>query len=135
MKTIIFLFLFGTIQISAADRTFNKLSKLYHSNTQKCLDVSKKQISKHPEKSAPYYFASRIYLDRFNKSTNLSKKYSNISRSLTYGTRLGKKQDSIFEKKENWNLYKNEIIDKSTILIAELEKAQFPNKANKLCSL
>jgi uncharacterized protein YkwD len=121
-----------TSKIIASDIRYNHLLKLYNSNTDKCLEVSKKYIAKHPEKSVPYYFASKIYLDKFNKSSRLSQKYSLMSRSISYGTKLDKLNDVALESKVDWNTYREEIVAKSVTLISDLNNADFGDKASKL---
>jgi len=128
---LILIVLFTSNSI-ASDRRYNHLLKLYNSNTNKCLEVSKKHITKHPEKSVPYYFASKIYLDKFNKSSKLSQKYSLMSRSISYGTKLDKLNDDALESKVDWKTYRKEIINKSVALIADLNNADFGDKAGKL---
>ena len=129
---VLILIVLFTSNIIASDRRYNHLLKLYNSNTDKCLEVSKKHIAKHPEKSVPYYFASKIYLDKFNNSSKLSKKYSLISRSISYGAKLDKLKDDALESKVDWNTYRKEIVDKSLALISDLNNADFGDKADKL---
>ena len=133
MKIVAFiLIVLFTSKIIAGDRRYNHLLKLYTSNTEKCLKVSKKHITKHPEKSVPYYFAAKIYLDKFNKSPKLSQKYSLISRSIFYGTKLDKLNDEALESKVDWKSQRKEIINKSLALISDLNNADFGDKAGKL---
>ncbi len=133
MKIVAFiLVVLITSKSIAGDRSYNHLLKLYTSNTEKCLKVSKKHITKHPEKSVPYYFASKIYLDKFNKSSKLSQKYSLMSRSIFYGTKLDKLNDDALESKVDWKSQRKEIINKSLALISDLNNADFGDKAEKL---
>ena len=133
MKIVAFiLIVLFTSNSIANDRRYNHLLKLYHSNTEKCLEVSKKHIVKHPEKSVPYYFAAKIYLDKFNNSSKLSQKYSLMSRSIFYGTKLDKLNDDALESKVDWKCKRKEIINKSLALISDLNNANFGDKAGKL---
>ena len=133
MKIVAFiLIVLFTSKSIAGDRRYNHLLKLYTSNTEKCLKVSKKHITKHPEKSFPYYFASKIYLDKFNKSSKLSQKYSLMSRSIFYGSKLDKLNDEALESKVDWKSQRKEIINKSLALISDLNNADFGDKAGKL---
>lgn len=126
-----FLFLAPTLFL-ANDRLFNRLNHLYQEKPEKCLHIAKKQIAKNSRISAPYYFASRIYFDKFQSSNTLSKKYSSLGRSIYYGMAFEKRKDQQLQSRVKWADFKKDLLYQSNSLVAELQSESLKEKATKL---
>lgn len=86
MKKIILLSVLVSALTSAhaSDRLFNKLEKLYKKAPEKCLQKSKEQIKKHPDRPASYYFAAIIFLDKAEHAKNSRALCLHLNSSLRY---------------------------------------------------
>lgn len=108
----------------AADRTHKKLDKLYSTDVNKCLEISKKFIEKHPEKAAPYFFASSIYFDKVEKSGNVRGRYLNMRRALNYASDFNEKADDELKELVNWDVKSSEMLSRTALLVYELDRNQ-----------
>lgn len=121
-------------------KIYSKLNKLYLTDRNKCMEVSKKLIAKKPTTSIPYYFTSVIYYDKSKESQTLKGVYLQLYRSVSNAAKFEKLSSEGERSLVNWDehlvslknrairlassLKKNEMDDLSTSLLAGLNKIE-----------
>ncbi len=105
---------------------------MYQKNSDRCLEIAKKHISKRPDRAEPYYFATLIYKDRFSEANTIKSKYTNLSRSMSYAYRFDKKPVDILKEEVQWEYYKDELSKSALELIYELNREKLNERVVKL---
>jgi len=88
-----------------------RLSRLYEKDKEKCLMVSSRKASKHPQNPSPHYFLAKLHFEQFKSAPSERKKISALSRSLSSSRNLLKANVKNWKLLVNWNELRNEILD------------------------
>ena len=111
------VFCFSTLSLSN-DILFRRLTKLYQSNPDKCLDASKRFIEYFPEEPSSYFFASKIYFDKSIAAKTERLEFSLLKKSIGYAVKFEKKDNVNLAEKVLWEDVKFEI-KKSVFRLSE----------------
>lgn len=106
----------------ANQKLYNKLNKLYLTDRNKCMDVSKKQIKKKPSESIPYYFSSIIYYDKSKESQTLKGAYLQMYRSTTNAAKFEKYSSETDKNLVLWDEHIASLKNRAERLIVALDK-------------
>lgn len=110
MKTVLFLLSFLFVQVASSnDILFNRLSKLYNTNPDKCLDAAERYIHYFPNECSSYFYASKVNFDRSKKVQNQRTAYSLLKKSISYAVKFEKSDHEKIEKRVNWSETKQEM--------------------------
>jgi cell wall-associated NlpC family hydrolase len=126
---IFFIALFGALQVNGQTKEYNKLEKIYlKKNDDKLIKQAKKIHSKNLRDSAPYYFMSLAY---FNKYTD-----QNIESYFNRAISNLKKAKKLDKSKSNWLRLSDEITSFKEKLAAKTSQLATSNKSasRKLCA-
>lgn len=106
----------------ANQKLYNKLNKLYLTDRNKCMDVSKKQIKKKPSESIPYYFTSIIYYDKSKESQTLKGAYLQLYRSTANAAKFEKYSSETDKYLVQWDEHIASLKNRAERLIVTLNK-------------
>ena len=109
MKSInlLFILLFVPTLVFANDLLFNRLTKLYGKNPDKCLEAAKRFINYFPNESSSYYYASKVYFDKSTVARNTRSEYSLLKKAIGYAAKFEKSDDKNLADKVNWAMDKS----------------------------
>jgi uncharacterized protein YkwD len=133
MKTkhwLLVVFLLPVIVLAGKDKSYNKLSKWYAKDANKCFEMAKQMAKQTPGDIVPYYFLTVIHKDRYMQTTTMSGQYANISYALFYGTYFDAKANQTLKSKVGWagtkQLIESEALKMIDMLITsnQLEKGK-----------
>jgi uncharacterized protein YkwD len=104
MKSIhlLFVLLFVPSIVFANDILFNRLTKLYTKNPEKCLETAKRYINYFPNESSSYYYASKVYYDKSTVARNNRTEYSLLKKAIGYAVKFEKADIENLGDKLNW---------------------------------
>ncbi len=75
------LVLFGGL--TSSEKVYNRLEKKYMQDSEKCLNLAQKMVSKDHTRPEPYYFMAKVYYDEYASSAKRSHKVKYFNRSLS----------------------------------------------------
>jgi len=130
--SLIFLTFLIVSNVSAGNATYKRLSKLYMSDSKKCLMLAKRYIKHRPDKSSPYFFASMIYKDKVKKARNAKGKYFHITKSLSYADKFMDRSDVEMQNKLDWHLEVEALQSVALSVINELSESEFADLGIRL---
>ncbi len=108
-KIILFLVLFAPTTVFSSDILFNRLSKLYAKDQNKCLVTAQRFIKYFPKNSASYYFASKVYFDKSKTAHNHRVEYSLLKKSINYAKKFERFDVENTSDKVDWDELKGEM--------------------------
>jgi uncharacterized protein YkwD len=105
MQKLLFLFLASPILALSAgsEALFNRLSKLYAEDPNQCMIAAKREIQHAPNKPVPYYFVSKLFLKKVDRSANSRGKYMNMRRSVFYAIQFNKLSTTSIQELVKWD--------------------------------
>ena len=111
MKSFNFLFvlLFAPSVVFANDILFNRLTKLYTKNPEKCLEAAKRYINYFPSECSSYYYASKVYFDKSTTARNSRTEYSLLKKAIGYALKFEKADLENLADRLNWSDVKSAI--------------------------
>lgn len=116
----------------SGDWPYDRLNRLYGSNSTRCLKVSKRYIHFLPEKAAPYYFASVVYRDKSKKHQEIKAKYRMMSQAIGFAMSFEAFEDIDLMTQVNWARYMEELDNDTDDLIALLDQSDLSSLGNYL---
>lgn len=122
----------ASLSTFAGDRAYNRLLRLFGEDQWKCLRLSKKYINRLPEKSAPYYFASAVYMEKSQTHGQIKTRYMMMSKSLRYATKFEELGNLDMMSRVNWGAYVLELQKETNDLIRDLDSHDLSNLGNRL---
>lgn len=102
----------------ANDILFNRLTKLYSKNPDKCLDVAKRYIDFFPNEASSYFYASKVNFDKSKTARTSRVEYSLLKKSISYAVKFEKTDKKNLAEKVNWSVIKSEM-KQHVILLSE----------------
>lgn len=99
---LLFVLLFAPSIVSANDILFNRLTKLYNKNPEKCLEAATRYIHYFPNESSSYYYASKVYYDKSTTARNSRTEYSLLKKAIGYAVKFEKADLENLADKLNW---------------------------------
>jgi len=111
MKSLILLFalVFLPTMLFANDILFNRLTKLYSKNPDKCLEASKRFMNYFPDEASSYFYASKVYFDKSKKARTSRTEYSLLKKAISYAAKFEKKDTENLSEKVDWKTVKSEM--------------------------
>jgi uncharacterized protein YkwD len=116
------------------DHPYKRLSKLYASDSEKCLKVAERYINYFPGDPAPYYYAMTVYYDKAQVQPTTRKKYSELSKALSIARRYVKVADDSFNDRVGWEQQAEEMNVFTGELIEELKENKLRSQSTALAS-
>ncbi|MCO5260413.1 MAG: CAP domain-containing protein [Crocinitomicaceae bacterium] len=134
MRTLLIstLLVFAVSTSWGNQKLYNKLNKLYLTDRNKCLDVSKKIIEKKPTESIPYYFSSVIYYDKSKESRTLKGAYLQLYRSATNAAKFEKTCSDSEKSMVNWDEHIASLKNRAGKLISSLNRNEMGDLSENL---
>lgn len=123
-KLLSFLLITGSMFIFSFQYPYNRLSKLYNTDSEKCLIKAKKMMKIFSGNPAPYYFASCVHFDNAQTQETPRKKYNDMSKALSYARSMERIKDDEFESQIDWEEKSIEMNEFALDLIVELKDAK-----------
>ena len=130
--SIAYLILLGLF--TTPEKVHNKLQRVYDKNPEKCEVLAKKWIGNKHKKPEASYFLSKIYLDKYLAEAKLTRKYSHLSRAITYGYKVQKADSNLLFAKKAWTILRDSISQEAEVLLAQLKENELEEKADLLSS-
>jgi len=103
LSSLLFILSFTPTVVFSNDLFFNRLTKLYDKNPEKCLNAAKRIINYFPNECASYYYASKVYLDRSTMAKTSRSEYSLLRKAISYAAKFEISDHSDLDEKINWN--------------------------------
>jgi uncharacterized protein YkwD len=124
MKSInlLFILLFAPTLVFANDLLFNRLTKLYGKDQDKCLEAAERFMNYFPNESSSYYYASKVCFDKSIVARNNRTEYSLLKKAISYAAKFEKTDHKNLAERVNWTM------DKATL------KTSVISLSNKLSS-
>lgn len=113
---------------------YKRLTKLYASDSEKCLKVAEHYINYFPDDPAPYYYAMTVHFEKAKVQTTSRKKYNELSQALSIARRYVKVSYKIFDDRVGWENQADEMNQFSGELIEELKEDNLQAQSNALVS-
>lgn len=121
MKAILLsLLLISSNQAFSKNKQFEKLSSLYKTNRELCLEKAKKYIDRKSENDIPHYFASIIYYDKSKESPTLRGIYLQMNRSLISAQKFEKYATEESKDLVHWEEHSASLKTRTIVLIDKL---------------
>lgn len=130
--TLLIAALFISLAATAGNWTYNRLHRLYESDPWKCVDVSKRIMTRAPEKPSPFYFASTIYSEKQKTHGQIKTRYMMMSKSLRYATKFEEIGDLNMMSKVNWGAFVLQLRDDTDALMIDLDAHNLSYLGDKL---
>lgn len=124
MKTfnLLLVLLFAPRIVFANDILFNRLTKLYNKNPEKCLEAAKRYINYFPSECSSYYYTSKVYFDKSATARNSRTEYSLIKKAIGYAVKFEKTDIENLADKLNWDEDKSAM--KSSVILLSNKLSQ-----------
>lgn len=119
---LLFVLLFAPGVVLANDILFNRLTKLYAKNPEKCLEAAKRYINYFPNECSSYYYASKVYYDKSTTARNRRTEYSLLKKAISYAVKFEKADIENLADKINWDDDKSLLKYSVTILSNKLSQ-------------
>ncbi|XOV68671.1 MAG: CAP domain-containing protein [Fluviicola sp.] len=116
----------------AMDWTYNRLNKIYEQDQWRCVHVSERIMKRAPEKSAPFYFAGKVYNTKQKKHGSIKTRYMMMSKSLRYATKFEELGDLDIMSTVNWGAYVLQLRTDTDALMLDLDSHELSYLADKL---
>lgn len=100
---LLFALLFAPSVVFANDILFNRLTKLYSKNPDKCLEAAQRFINYFPNESSSYYYASKVCFDKSAKARNSRMEYSLLKKAISYALKFEKTDNDGLAERVNWS--------------------------------
>ncbi len=122
LKNILFLVLFLPSFVFSNDILFNRLSKLYQKDQDKCLVTAQRYAKYFPENPAPYYYASKVYFGKSKNARNDRAEYSLLKKVIGYAQKFERTDVNHLAERNGWAELKDEIQERVVVLSDNLSK-------------
>ena len=106
----------------AKDKVYEKLSNLYKTDREKCLEMAKKYSAKNEVNAIPYYFQSTIYLDKSKEARTVKSMYNNMYRAVSSAIKFEKHANTEQIERLNWTQHTAQIWERSNKITNRLTK-------------
>ncbi len=134
MRTLLLstLLLFTVSTSWANEKLYNKLNKLYLTDRSKCMEQSKKVMTKKKHEAIPYYFVSVIHYDKSKESQNLRGTFLQLSRSAVNASKFEKLSGDQERDLVHWDEHIASLHNRAEKLIVVLNKNQMNDLSQQL---
>lgn len=117
---LLFLLLFAPSVLFANDFLFNRLTKLYQKDPDKCLEVAQRYINYFPMECSSYYYASKVCHDKSKKTKNSRTEYALLKKAIGYAVKFEKTDFTKLAAQVNWDREKTSLKESVTQLSGRL---------------
>ena len=121
-KVILFITCFLPSVVLSNDVLYNRLSKLYGKNQEKCLVTAERYTRFFPENAAGYYYASKVYYNKSKNAHSARVEYSLLKKVISYAHRFERLDVSQQGSYIGWDVLKNEIKESVIVLSDKLSR-------------